>query len=151
VRQLNHRYGTDPGNLAYRDHDELASRFTQILTGCAAILRPGGIVAVTARPYRRHGELVDIQGLVVAAGIKAGLELVEECAALIAGFRDGRLIPRASFFQQKNVRAAIADGDPQGDVRDEGHNVQAVRLPRRGRQAGRLDLPEAAPSRFDLR
>ena len=33
--------------------------------------------------------------------------------ALMAGIRDGRLIPRASFFQQKNVRAAIAQGDPQ--------------------------------------
>jgi len=55
-----------PGNLAYRDHDELADGFTQILTGVAAILRPGGIVAITARPYRRHGELIDIPGMVVA-------------------------------------------------------------------------------------
>ncbi len=113
VAKINHRYGGDAGNLAYRHHDELAEGFTQILTGCAAILRPGGHVAITARPYRRHGELVDIPGMVVAAGINAGLRLHEECAALIAGIRDGRLVPRASFFQQKNVRAAIADGDPQ--------------------------------------
>ncbi len=113
VAKINHRYGGDAGNLAYRPHDELAEGFTQILTGCAAILRPGGHVAITARPYRRHGELVDIPGMVVAAGINAGLRLHEECAALIAGVRDGRLVPRASFFQQRNVRAAIADGDPQ--------------------------------------
>jgi len=113
VAKINHRYGGDAGNLAYRHHDELAEGFTQILTGCAAILRPGGHVAITARPYRRHGELVDIPGMVVAAGINAGLRLHEECAALIAGIRDGRLVPRASFFQQRNVRAAIADGDPQ--------------------------------------
>ncbi len=113
VAKINHRYGGDAGNLAYRHHDELAEGFTQILTGCAAILRPGGHVAITARPYRRHGELVDIPGMVVAAGINAGLHLHEECAALIAGIRDGRLVPRASFFQQRNVRAAIADGDPQ--------------------------------------
>src|SRR6266545_2269835 len=112
VRKIHHRYG-GASNLAYRDHDELADGFTQILTGAAAILRPGGIVAVTARPYRRHGELVDIPGMVVAAGLAAGLRLHEECAALIAGIRDGRLVPRASFFQQRNVRAAIADGDPQ--------------------------------------
>jgi tRNA G10 N-methylase Trm11 len=112
VRKINHRYGgTD--NLAYRDHDQLADGFTQILTGAAAILRPGGIVAVTARPYRRHGELIDIPGMVTAAGTNAGLRLNEECGALIAGIRDGRLVSRASFFQQKNVRAAIADGDPQ--------------------------------------
>ncbi len=113
VAKINHRYGGDAGNLAYRHHDELAEGFTQILTGCAAILRPGGHVAITARPYRRHGELVDIPGLVVAAGINAGLRLHEECAALIAGIRNERLVPRASFFQQRNVRAAIADGDPQ--------------------------------------
>ncbi len=112
VRKIHHRYG-GASNLAYRDHDELADGFTQILTGAAAILRPGGIVAVTARPYRRHGELVDIPGMVVAAGLAAGLRLHEECAALIAGVRDGRLVPRASFFQQKNVRAAIAQGDPR--------------------------------------
>jgi tRNA G10 N-methylase Trm11 len=113
VRKTNHKYGADAGNLAYRDHDELADGFTQILTGATAILRPGGIVAITARPYRRHGELIDIPGMVVAAGTNAGLRLHEECAALIAGIRDGRLVSRASFFQQKNVRAAIAQGDPQ--------------------------------------
>jgi hypothetical protein len=112
VRKINHRYGgTD--NLAYRDHDQLADGFTQILTGAAAILRPGGIIAITARPYRHRGELIDIPGMVAAAGTNAGLRLQEEYAAFIAGIRDGRLVPRASFFQQKNVRAAIADGDPQ--------------------------------------
>ena len=60
----------------------------------------------------RHGELVDIPGMVVAAGLSAGLRLHEECAALIAGVRHGRLVSHASFFQQKNVRAAIAGGDP---------------------------------------
>jgi hypothetical protein len=112
VRKLNHKYG-DADNLAYADHGELAAGFTQILTGCAAILRPGGIVAVTARPYRRHGELIDIPGMVVAAGINAGLHPLEECAALIAGVRDGKLVVRASFFQLKNVRDANANGDPQ--------------------------------------
>jgi hypothetical protein len=112
VRKINNRYGgTD--NLAYRDHDHLADGFTQILTGAAAILRPGGIVAVTARPYRRHAELIDIRGMVAAAGTNAGLRLHEECGALIAGIRDGRLVPRASFFQLKNARAAIAAGEPQ--------------------------------------
>jgi hypothetical protein len=112
VRKINHQYG-GPDNLAYHDLDHLAAGFAQILTGAAAILRPGGIVAVTARPYRRHGELVDIPGMVAATGINAGLRPREECAALIAGIRDGRLVPRASFFQQENARTAIAAGDPQ--------------------------------------
>jgi hypothetical protein len=118
VRKLHHKYGGGD-NLAYRNHHELAAGFTQILTGCAALLRPGGHVVVTARPYRRHGELVDIPGMVIAAGINAGLNLVEECVALIAGVRGGVLIPRASFFQQKLVRDAISRGDPQWLVQHE--------------------------------
>nr|WP_239153513.1 DNA methyltransferase [Virgisporangium aliadipatigenens] len=112
VRKVNHRYGA-ADNLAYRSHAELADGFTQILAGCIPLMRPGGHVVVTARPYRRHGELVDIPGTVEAAGLTAGLDLVEECVALICGVRDGVIVPRASFFQQKNVREAIAAGDPQ--------------------------------------
>jgi tRNA G10 N-methylase Trm11 len=118
VRKLHHRYG-DSDNLAYRDHDTLAAGFTDILTGCRNVLRPGGHVVITARPYRRHGELIDIPGMVVAAGQAAGLELVEECIGLIAGVRDSVLVPRASFFQQKNIRDAIEHGDPQWLVQHE--------------------------------
>jgi hypothetical protein len=118
VRKIHHSYGGSD-NLAYRDHDTLAAGFTEILAGCRAVLRPGGHVVITARPYRRHGELIDIPGMVVAAGEAAGLELVEECVALMAGVRDGVLVPRASFFQQKNVGDAIADGDPQWLVQHE--------------------------------
>jgi tRNA G10 N-methylase Trm11 len=112
VRKLHHKYG-GAGNLAYRNHHELADGFTEILAGCRTLLRPGGHIVVTARPYRRHGELIDIPGMVEAAGINAGLDLVEECIALLCGVRDGVIIPRASFFQQKNIRDAIATGDPQ--------------------------------------
>ncbi|MBN1172658.1 MAG: site-specific DNA-methyltransferase, partial [Micromonosporaceae bacterium] len=112
VRKIHHRYGST-SNLAYSEPDTLAEGFTQILTGVAAVLRDGGHVVVTARPYRRHGELVDIPGMVVAAGTNAGLNVVEECVALIAGVRGGRLVPRASFFQTKNIRTALERGEPQ--------------------------------------
>jgi hypothetical protein len=112
VRKLHHRYGGS-ANLAYAEHDELAAAFTTILTHCAALLAPGGHIAITARPYRRHGELIDIPGMVIAAGTNAGLTLADRCVGLIAGVRNGQLIPRGSFFQLRNVRAALADGDPQ--------------------------------------
>ncbi|MFB9851070.1 TRM11 family SAM-dependent methyltransferase [Micromonospora andamanensis] len=132
VRKINHKYGgTD--NLAYRSHSQLADGFTAILAGCRQLLRPGGHVVVTARPYRRHGELIDIPGMVVAAGINAGLELVEECIALICGVRDGAIIPRASFFQQKNTRDAIATGDPQWLVQHEDVVVLRAPLPQDNR------------------
>lgn len=129
VRKIHHKYG-GVDNLAYRSHGELADGFTAILAGCRQLLRPGGHIVVTARPYRRHGELIDIPGMVVAAGINAGLELVEECIALICGIRDGMIIPRASFFQQKNIRDAIATGDPQWLVQHE--DVVVLRAPTGG-------------------
>jgi DNA modification methylase len=113
VGKINHRYGDDNANLAYQNHDDLAAGFTHILTACAAILQPGGHVAITARPYRHHGELIDIPGMVIAAGINAGLHLEDRCVALLAGIRNGHLIPRASFFQLRNIRRGLAEGDPQ--------------------------------------
>jgi hypothetical protein len=113
VGKINHSYGSDNTNLAYQNHDDLAAAFTQILTGCAAILQPGGHVAITARPYRHHGELIDIPGMVIAAGTNAGLRLEDRCVALLAGVRDGRLVPRASLFQLRNIRRGLAEGDPQ--------------------------------------
>lgn len=113
VLKLDHRYGTDRDNLAYLHPDDLAAGFTDILAGCAAVLRPGGLVVVTARPYRRGRELVDIPGMVLAAGTAAGLTPIDRLIALIAGVRDGHSIPRASFFQLRNLRVARAAGDPQ--------------------------------------
>jgi hypothetical protein len=55
----------------------VADAFAAILVGCRTLLLPGGHVVMTARPYRRHGELVDMPGMVEAAGIAAGLHLVE--------------------------------------------------------------------------
>jgi len=110
ILKVHHRYGDDHTNLAYAGHDELAAGFTAILAGCREILRPGGVVVVTARPYRRHGELIDIPGMVIAAGQAAGLQPLDRCVALLAGLRDGRLVPRGSFFQIHNLRAADTDG-----------------------------------------
>ncbi|GHJ54337.1 hypothetical protein Nm8I071_36440 [Nonomuraea sp. TT08I-71] len=53
VAKFDNTYGTDRGNLAYRDLTGLTDGFEQILTGCAALLRPGGTVVVTARPWRK--------------------------------------------------------------------------------------------------
>jgi hypothetical protein len=129
VRKLHHRYGTDPTNLAYQDHEQLATAFTTILAGCAALLAPGGHVVITARPYRRQGEIVDIPGMVIAAATNAGLIHIDQIPALISGVRDGHLVPRASFFQLRNVRAAIADGDPQWLVQHEDLAVFGRQLP----------------------
>ena len=112
VRKYDNRYGHDPANLAHQGLDELLAGFTAILSGCAVLLRPGGLAVVTARPWRQHGELVDLPAAVIAAGSRAGLVPVARCVALLAGLRDGRLIARPSFFQLDNLRRARRHGQP---------------------------------------
>ncbi|MEV0811084.1 DNA methyltransferase [Micromonospora sp. NPDC050200] len=104
--------GTDRGNLAYRDLTGLTDGFEQILTGCATLLRPGGTVVVTARPWRKNGQLVDLPSAVIAAGVRAGLVPTERCVALLAAVRDGHLVARPSFFQLQAVRKARTAGTP---------------------------------------
>ena len=67
---------------------------------------------VTARPWRKHGELVDLPSAVIGAGVRAGLIPTERCVALLAAVRDGRLVARPSFFQLQPVRKARAAGTP---------------------------------------
>ena len=112
VRKYDNRYGQDPANLACQGLDDLLAGFTAILSGCAVLLRPGGLAVVTARPWRQHGELVDLPAAVIAAGARAGLVPVARCVALLAGLRGGRLIARPSFFQLDNLRRARRHGQP---------------------------------------
>ena len=112
VAKWDNRYGTDPANLASRRLDDLLDGLTGILTASRALLKPGGIVVVTTRPFRQRGELVDFPGAVLAAGQAAGLVPAERCVALLAALHDGQLIARPSFFQLKNLRAARARGNP---------------------------------------
>jgi len=112
VEKYDNRYSDDPANLASHGIDDLLTGFTQILAGCKTLLRPGATVVVTARPWRQHGELVDLPGAILAAGASAGLIPAERCVALLAGLRGQRLIPRPSFFQLDHIRKARARGEP---------------------------------------
>jgi modification methylase len=104
--------GTDKGNLAYRDLTGLADGFARILQGCATLLKPGGVVVVTARPWRKAGQLIDLPSAVIGAGLRAGLTPVDRCVALLAAVRDDSLVARPSFFQLQAVRRARAAGTP---------------------------------------
>lgn len=116
VRKFHYTYSRDRGNLAHLPVADLIEGFARILEGCATLLRPGGIVAVTARPWREHGAMIDLPGEVITAGEIAGLEPVARCVALLAGIRDGRQIARPSFFQLNNVRKARDAGEPQSAI-----------------------------------
>ncbi|MEU4476468.1 DNA methyltransferase [Micromonospora sp. NPDC023966] len=129
--------GTDRGNLAYRDLTGLADGFAQILAGCHTLLRPGGVVVVTARPWRKHGQLVDLPSAVIGAGIRAGLTPVDRCVALLAAVRDGHLVARPSFFQLQQVRRARTAGTPMHLIAHEDVLVFAKTQPASEQREGR--------------
>jgi hypothetical protein len=112
VRKYDYGYGTSPRNLARGSHDRLLSGFTDILAGCLPLLRPGGIVAITTRPFRRHGHLIDFPAEVWAAAQDAGLEPLQRLVALLCGIKDDHLVTRASFFAMHETRKARAAGLP---------------------------------------
>lgn len=113
IEKSNFRYSKDPANLAHVGNDALLEAMRQIFLGCAALLRPGGIVAMTVRPWWHDGELIDLPGALVRVGESAGLVLFERNVMLLAAIRDDGLIPRASFFALEQVRRARAAGVPR--------------------------------------
>jgi modification methylase len=114
IRKRDYRYSRDRDNLAHVGLDKLVTGMIDILTACTALLRPGGIVAMTVRPYWSHGALIDLPGRLTAAITdRTDLTLFERNIALLAGIRDDGLIPRASFFQLDQVRKARARGLPR--------------------------------------
>ena len=117
VAKWDHRYGADRANLGRRSARIQLAGFTDILRALRPLLAPGGRVAITARPYRQHGHLVDLPSAVFDAGKAAGFIPVERVVVLLAKYasdpEDGEyLIGRPSFFQLGYVRQARARGIP---------------------------------------
>lgn len=107
------RYSTDPANLGAVGLESLLKAMREILAGCHRLLRPGGIVAMTVRPWRHRGELVDLPGVMGRVGEQAGLILLERNVALLVGLRHDTLVPRASFFAMDQARRCRRRGFPQ--------------------------------------
>ncbi|MEV4175695.1 DNA methyltransferase [Nonomuraea sp. NPDC049709] len=112
IRKRNQRYSRDRANLAHQPLPVLLDGFAQILAGCTELLRPGGVVAVTVRPYRQQGELVDLPGHVQKVAARAGLAFADRIVCLLCGLGRGRLLNRASFFQMHEARKGWARGLP---------------------------------------
>ncbi|WP_242909644.1 TRM11 family SAM-dependent methyltransferase [Actinomadura terrae] len=112
IDKSHNRYSTDRRNLAHRPTPELVAGFGQILAGCATMLCPSGVIAVTVRPFRVAGELIDLPGQVVTTAEANGLVLVDRFAALLCGLRDGQIVTRASFFQMIESRRLREHGIP---------------------------------------
>ncbi|MGW0207675.1 TRM11 family SAM-dependent methyltransferase [Streptomyces sp. NPDC003233] len=119
VVKKDYRYSHGPSKLAHVSTDRLLDAFAEILGQCRLMLRPGGTVVVTTRPWRERGELIDLPSAVLAAGKAAGLTPTERCVALLAGIRDSLMVTRPSFFQMKNVRDARRQGIPLAVIQHE--------------------------------
>lgn len=112
IRKWNHRYSRDRANLAHQSLSLLLDGFAQILASAALLLRPGGVVAITVRPYRVRGELIDLPGKVQGVAERAGLVFTDRIVCLLCGIDDNRVINRASFFQLHEARKAWERGVP---------------------------------------
>ena len=106
-------YSSDRANLGHVDLGGLLDAMRTVLIGCARVLRPGGVVAMTVWPWWHDGQLVDLPGALVRVGEEAGLVLYERNVALFAGLRGDQLVPRASFFALEQVRKARSRGVPR--------------------------------------
>jgi SAM-dependent methyltransferase len=114
VTKYHHLYGNtlDRGNLANLGLHRLLAGFTKVLAGAAEILRPGGHIAITIRPWREHAELIDLPSQILACGLRAGLIPVERCVALLARVGDEGFVARGSFFQRDFIRKQREAGLP---------------------------------------
>jgi modification methylase len=135
VAKYDNTYSPNPGNLGRVSQPALLDALGHILAGCQTLLRPGGLLVLTARPYRHHERLVDLPGQLTQLAEPAGLVLYERNAALLVGLRGDRLVPRPSFFQLDRFRKARARGLPLRIIAHE--DVLVFRRPppsaRRGR------------------
>jgi len=105
-------YSDDARNLAHVGSTRLSEALRDIFSACVPLLRPGGILVITARPWRRDGLLTDFPGVVLRAAEAAGLVPLQRLVALLTGLSGDRLVPRASFFQLQQVRRARQAGLP---------------------------------------
>ncbi|MHB1800190.1 MAG: DNA methyltransferase [Actinomycetes bacterium] len=119
VAKSHDRYSTDPANLAHVGLDRLLHAMREVLTGAARVLRPGGVVAMTVRPYWHAGQLIDLPGELARIGEHDGLVLYERNVALLCALREDRLVPRVSFFALDQVRRARARGVPRSVIAHE--------------------------------
>ena len=152
VRKWYHRYSDQPpgpagtANLAQQSLPQLLDGLRDILLGCLPLLAPNAAVVLTVRPYRSQGQLIDLPGAVLHTATSIGLQLVGRYVALLAGVHPDRIVPRGSFFQMANVRAARAAGTPLRVVAHE--DVLVLRVPPQQPAAGAQSPSPTAP---DLR
>ncbi|MDT0267238.1 hypothetical protein RM844_13180 [Streptomyces sp. DSM 44915] len=98
------------GQLVRAGADRELFTFSRLLRRMRPLLRPGGTLLVTLRPWHAYGELVDLPGAVWTLGRRAGLPLSERCAALLVPVGDGELLLPA-FPARRRDRCLVVHED----------------------------------------
>ncbi len=145
IEKAHNRYSTDPANLAHVGLAGLLEAMRAVLCGCRQLLRPEGVVAMTVRPWWSGGQLVDLPGLLARVGENAGFVLYERNVALLAGLRDDRLVPRASFFALEQARKARARGVVRQVIAHE--DLLVFRVPPKDLSSEKLKVLRRRPPR----
>jgi DNA modification methylase len=105
-------YSTDRANLGHARGDDYRQAMADIYAACAAVLKPGGFLVAVTKDLRERGGLRDLAGSTIELCRDAGLEYWQHVIALLAGIREGELVPYPSFFQLTQTRKAVARGEP---------------------------------------
>jgi len=107
-----HSGGPQAANLAHRSRAALIDGITAVLAGCIPLLKPDGLIAVVARPWRRDHFLIDLPGQTIQAGLAAGLTLLASRRAVHGAIRDGRLLPHHTFWHPNVAPVGRRKGTP---------------------------------------
>jgi modification methylase len=124
-----HHADRTAGNLGHRPRTGLIHGITAVLAGCIPLLKPDGVIAVVARPWRRDHYLIDLPGQIIGAAHDAGLNLAARRVALHAAVRDGKLVPRHTFWQLLVAKASRAKGIPVALIQHDDVAVFRAGLP----------------------
>jgi SAM-dependent methyltransferase len=116
LKQWDNRYSRNRDNLAELPQQRarkgrplFLAALAEIFRGCSALLAPRGLLVVTARPYRRHSELIDLPGQLELLAGECGLGLHDRLVALLCRLRGAELVPRPSFFQMQQQRSGAIE------------------------------------------
>jgi hypothetical protein len=125
-------YSGNAANLGHARGEAYRAAMAAVYAACHAVLRPGGLLVTVTKNMRQHGRLIDLGAVTRRLAADAGFAYLQHVVALHVGIRDGRLVPRPSFWQLSQVRRARAAGHPVHLVAHEDVLVFARGMARRG-------------------
>jgi DNA modification methylase len=105
-------YSGDAANLGHARGDAYRDAMAAVYAACHTVLRPGGLLVTVTKNMRHRDRLVDLAAATRRLAADAGFGYLQHVIALHVGVRDGRLIPRPSFWQLHHLRRARSAGRP---------------------------------------